>query len=112
MKSKASTQAIRAASVSYMIVTLIIESIVLVIQKMFGLTLTSLKITTLNIFKSGDLYLGVIDLQLFFKVLLIGIVYYYTSKLSKRSAFIWSFVALIILLVYGFLGAYISNILK
>ncbi|MCI2894651.1 MULTISPECIES: hypothetical protein [Staphylococcus] len=112
MKSKVSTLSVWAASISYMLITLIIKFIVLVIQKIFGLAVTTVKITSLNIFKPGDFYLGVMDLQLFFKVLLIGIIYYYTFQFSKKATFNWSLIALIVLLFTGLLGAYISNIFK
>ena len=79
--------------------------IVFAIQAIAGIDLGEYNIASLNIFDKGNGFLEAINLQYFLSAYVIGLYYYFTAKLSKKSAVIWAIVALIVLIAIGMMNA-------
>lgn len=105
MKSDASAKSIFSATLSYMIITGTIALIVALIQWIAGLSITDYSITSLNIFDKGNPILQVFDLQTLISAYVLGILFFATSRFSKKSAIIWSIAYLVVVIGFSLLGA-------
>ena len=105
MKSDVSALSIFSASLSYNIIVYTFVLIVFAIQAIAGIDLGEYNIASLNIFDKGNGFLEAINLQYFLSAYVIGLYYYFTAKLSKKSAVIWAIVALIVLIAIGMMNA-------
>ncbi|MCI2804132.1 YIP1 family protein [Staphylococcus pettenkoferi] len=105
MKSDVSALSIFCASLSYNIIVYTFVLIVFAIQAIAGIDLGEYNIASLNIFDKGNGFLEAINLQYFLSAYVIGLYYYFTAKLSKKSAVIWAIVALIVLIAIGMMNA-------
>ncbi|MCY1568652.1 YIP1 family protein [Staphylococcus pettenkoferi] len=105
MKSDVPALSIFSASLSYNIIVYTFVLIVNAIQAIAGIDMGEYNISSLNIFDKGNGFLGAIKLQHFLAAYVIGLYYYFTAKLSKKSAVIWAIVALIVLIAIGMMNA-------
>lgn len=105
MKSDASAKSIFSATLSYTIITSTIALIVVLIQWIAGLSVTDYSITSLNIFDKGNPILRVFDLQTLISAYVLGILFFATSRFSKKSSIIWSIVYLVVVIGFSLLGA-------
>ena len=103
-KSDAKASSLFSAALSYSIIILGFTTIISLIQIVFGLKVTDYKLDSLNIFSKDNKTLMAFSLTNLLKAFLTGVVYYSTSRLSKKASVILGIVALIILIGSGMLG--------
>lgn len=101
-KSDAKASSLFSAALSYSII--ILATIISLIQIVFGLKITDYKLDSLNIFSKDNKTLMAFSLTNLLKAFLTGVVYYSTSRLSKKASVILGIVALIILIGSGMIG--------
>ena len=99
-KSDAKASSLFSAALSYSIIILGFT----LIQIVFGLKITDYKLDSLNIFSKDNKTLMAFSLTNLLKAFLTGVVYYSTSRLSKKASVILGIVALIILIGSGMIG--------
>lgn len=110
MRSTTRPLSIFSASLSYSLIINALMLIVYLIMAIAGLKLNDYNIVSLNIFDKGNPYLGNINLFNLVSAYLIGVVYYATSRLSRRASIIWAIVALIFFIGTGLFGAWSTNV--
>ena len=103
-KSDAKASSLFSAALSYSIIILGFTIIISLIQIVFGLKITDYKLDSLNIFSKDNKTLMAFSLTNLLKAFLTGVVYYSTSRLSKKTSMILGIIALIILIGSGMLG--------
>ncbi|MGX0825706.1 Yip1-like protein [Staphylococcus epidermidis] len=109
MKSQVKSKSLFSASLSYYIITLIFSLIVNGIQALFNLHVPMYQLDSLNIFQPGNLYLTPISIRNILNSFIFGLIFYYTSGFSKKSAFIWSIIIFIVMVIIGLIGAWLLN---
>ncbi|PUZ10999.1 YIP1 family protein, partial [Staphylococcus capitis] len=62
------------------------------------------KLDSLNIFAKGNKFLMALNLTNLLKAFLTGVVYYSTSRLSKKTSIILGIVALILMVGFGLIS--------
>lgn len=100
-KSDAKGSSIFSAALSY---SIIINAFSLIIQLLFGLSILEYKLDSLNIFAKGNKFLMALNLTNLLKAFLTGVVYYSTSRLSKKTSIILGIVALVLLVGFGLIS--------
>ena len=103
-KSDAKASSLFSAALSYSIIILGFTTIISLIQIVFGLKITDYKLDSLNIFSKDNKTLMAFSLTNLLKAFLTGVVYYSTSRLSKKTSIILGIVALIILIGSGMIS--------
>lgn len=110
MKSSVKSKSLFSASITYVLITMVFIMIINLIQLLFGLNYPMFQLDSLVIFQKGNLYLSAFSLRNLLSALLSFMVYYHTSKMTKKSSVIWALVALISLTIIGLLGAWFAEI--
>ncbi|CAM2988650.1 YIP1 family protein [Staphylococcus argensis] len=110
MKSNVSGLSVFSAALSYSLIVKTFALIVAAIQAIAGINMAEYDISSLNIFNKGNLYLAAINLQSFLAAYVIGLYYFFTARLSKKSSIIWAIVALIVLIGFGLLMAGMTSL--
>lgn len=90
-----------SASLSYTLIISVYSLIVSLINFFMGIDPIEVRIDSLNIFDKGNSFLGTINLEIFIKAILTGIVYYSTSHLSKKASIILSIMTFVVLVILG-----------
>ena len=108
MKSDASGKSIFSATLSYKLITGIVALVVILIQRISGLSANDYNLTSLNIFDKGNPWLGVLDLKIVLGTYVFGIMLYATNRFSKKSSWIWTIAYLVISVGFGLIGASIQ----
>ena len=103
-KSDAKGSSIFSAALSYSIIINAFSLIIIIIQLLFGLSILEYKLDSLNIFAKDNKYLMAISLTNLLKAFLTGVVYYSTSRLSKKTSIILGIVALVLLVGFGIIS--------
>lgn len=103
-KSDAKGSSIFSAALSYAIIIDTFSLIITIIQALFGLSIFEYKLDSLNIFAKDNKYLMAISLTNVLKAFLTGVVYYSTSRLSKKTSIILGIVALVLLVGFGLIS--------
>ncbi|MBO1198231.1 YIP1 family protein [Staphylococcus simiae] len=109
LKSDVGALSLFSAAFSYSIIIAIYGLIVNLITLIAGINPLDTRIDSLNIFSKGNVLLSTINLEVILKALLTGIVYFATSRLSKRTSIILAIVALILLIITGMTGSSMSQ---
>ncbi|EHJ07985.1 YIP1 family protein [Staphylococcus simiae] len=109
LKSDVGALSLFSAAFSYSIIIAIYGLIVNLITLVAGINPLDTRIDSLNIFSKGNVLLSTINLEVILKALLTGIVYFATSRLSKRTSIILAIVALILLIITGMTGSSMSQ---
>lgn len=104
MKSDTNAKSIFSGVLSYRLITGTIGVVVIAIQAITGLSLNDYIITSLNIFDKGNDVLGVFDLKVLINAYIFGVLLYATGSLSKKSAFIWSLLYIVVVIALALLG--------
>lgn len=111
-KADVNVMTLFSASLSYTLIISVYSLIVSLINFFMGINPTEVRIDSLNIFDKGNSFLGAINLEIFIKAILTGIVYFSTSHLSKKTAIILSIITFVILVIMGITDASASNSLQ
>ncbi|MCY1591261.1 YIP1 family protein [Staphylococcus pettenkoferi] len=97
-----------SATLSFMVITLLIGLVVAAIQLIFGLPIKDYTITSLNIFDKGNKILGAFNLQTLIAAYFFGLIFYSTSKFSGKTSLILGVLYLIVNIGFALLGASVS----
>ncbi|UXV38794.1 YIP1 family protein [Staphylococcus simulans] len=101
MKSSTSKKSLFSATLIFLIISTLLQVIILSIQWGVGLPFPKYNISSLNIFSPGNQFLESINLQHLLESYLFGLVFYKTSKLSKKKSVILGIIYFVVVIFFS-----------